>query len=456
MTDVGSPLKTDASQSTKEKLEAASVPTIQDLKIENEVFREVNAHLNGQIERSTYEIDNLRAELGAWKSRAKVLVRALDKLKQKGVNVASDEEGNCNPLLDTIFPAEEGPDDADLSAICDEICEVDGESTSLEGVDLEGLVARGKTGGWIVEPEEVILGETIGEGAFGTTYMASWRGADVAVKAVKIKGREDLVSFLREVEALAALRHPNVLPFFAACIKPPDKYWLICEFMTGGTLSKWVHGGTRRGVVEKLQMALEVAQGMQACEGCSPPIIHRDLKPSNVFIDGSGCARLGDFGLARRLLPDSQATLTSETGTYVYMSPEMIRHEVYSLKTDVWSWGVMLCEMLTQTLPYTGQFLTPIQIAVAVSHGKVKPTIPQDVHPGISMLLDLCLMMEPEQRPTFAMIASQMTVIVKEVKGEMLKGTQSESFIQRLFSKTREVRPSSRQSSHQGENNRAD
>lgn len=92
---------------------------------------------------------------------------------------------------------------------------------------------------------------------------------------------------------------------------------------------------------------LQIAQGMLALELCDPPILHRDLKPSNIFIDGCGHARVGDFGLARRLPVTNMSTLTSETGTYVYMSPEMVRHEIYDAKTDVWSWGVVLCELCT-------------------------------------------------------------------------------------------------------------
>ncbi|KAF5827899.1 kinase-like domain-containing protein, partial [Dunaliella salina] len=86
---------------------------------------------------------------------------------------------------------------------------------------------------------------------------------------------------------------------------------------------------------------------MEALESLQPPILHRDLKPSNVFIDGAGHARVADLGLSRRLLPEIQAELTGETGTYLYMAPEVMRHEVYSSKADVWSWGVLLVEALT-------------------------------------------------------------------------------------------------------------
>ena len=81
--------------------------------------------------------------------------------------------------------------------------------------------------------------------------------------------------------------------------------------------------------------------------------------------DGAGHARVADMGLARQLTPGSAATLTGETGTYFYMAPEMIRHELYDSKADVYSWGVMFVEILTQRLPYEGQYLTPVQVGAS-------------------------------------------------------------------------------------------
>lgn len=84
-------------------------------------------------------------------------------------------------------------------------------------------------------------------------------------------------------------------------------------------------GSKQQPLVERVRIALEVAQGLQALEAMQPPLLHRDIKPSNIFVDGGGHARVGDFGLSRRLLPESYADLTGETGTYLYMSPEVMR-----------------------------------------------------------------------------------------------------------------------------------
>ncbi|KAF5827897.1 hypothetical protein DUNSADRAFT_18555, partial [Dunaliella salina] len=81
---------------------------------------------------------------------------------------------------------------------------------------LGALIAQGKAAGWLISPSEVIRGRVLGEGAFGVTYEGRWRGAKVAVKCVRVSQAVEQLSFLREVEALSSVRHPNVLPFLGA------------------------------------------------------------------------------------------------------------------------------------------------------------------------------------------------------------------------------------------------
>ena len=83
---------------------------------------------------------------------------------------------------------------------------------------------------------------------------------------------------------------------------------------------------------------------------------------TQVFVVAGGHARVADMGLARWLTPESMGVLTGETGTYLYMSPEMIRHELYNSRTDVYSWGVLLVELISQRTPYEDQHLTPLQV----------------------------------------------------------------------------------------------
>lgn len=107
--------------------------------------------------------------------------------------------------------------------------------------------------------------------------------------------------------------------------------------------------------------ALEIAQAMQYLHEQKPKVIHRDLKPSNIFLDDALHVRVADFGHAR-FLDDDEMALTGETGTYVYMAPEVIRCEPYDEKCDVYSFGIILNELLTGNYPYIETQLGPAKV----------------------------------------------------------------------------------------------
>eukprot|EP00897_Mesotaenium_endlicherianum_P003320 jgi/Mesen1/3015/ME000177S02293 len=142
-----------------------------------------------------------------------------------------------------------------------------------------------------------------------------------------------LESFALEVELLARQRHPYVLRLFGACIAPPEHCWVVTELLTRGTLTEFLYGSKGRKWTRR---------------------------PSNVFVSAEHHVRVADFGFARFLTASDEA-LTGETGTYMYMAPEVIRHERYTEKCDVYSYGVMLNELLSGEPPYIDGFLTPLQ-----------------------------------------------------------------------------------------------
>lgn len=308
---------------------------------------------------------------------------------------------------------------------------VTGDEEWLKGERWDALRRTGEAAGWLVDPAEVGMGPKIGEGAFGITYKCTWRGATVAVKVVRVDSPSTAETFLREVEVMAAIRHPNLLPFYGACLLPQRRCcWLVTEYMPGGNLAMWLFGGPNRvgtvlmpsrSLVERLRAALDIARGMEALEGCHPhPVVHRDLKPSNIFMDGHGTARVADFGLARRLAPGYAADLTGETGTYLYMAPEVMRHEVYDSKADAYSWGITLMELINQRPPYDGLYLTPVQIALGVADGKLDPTemLSPTVNATVAALAAMCVDPHPEMRPAFSMIVAELEVAIEEVARE--------------------------------------
>ena len=108
----------------------------------------------------------------------------------------------------------------------------------------------------------------------GIVHRATWRGGCVAVKRVQPHSRDQGTNFVREVEALAQLRHPHVMQLYAACARPPSDFWLICELLSGGSLAVWLYGGPgarrlpARSLSDRLKMALDVARGMQVSWPC--------------------------------------------------------------------------------------------------------------------------------------------------------------------------------------------
>lgn len=177
--------------------------------------------------------------------------------------------------------------------------------------------------------------------------------------------------FAQEVETLCRQRHRFVLQLMGACLDPPDHGWMVSEYMNK-TLKEWLHGSGNRQkqrtialppFKQRLMRGLEIAQAMQYLHEQKPKVIHRDLKPSNVFLDDGDHVRVADFGHAR-FLTDEEMALTGETGTYVYMAPEVIRCEPYNEKCDVYSFGVILNELVTGNHPYIETDYGPTKVRI--------------------------------------------------------------------------------------------
>nr|QGN65301.1 protein kinase domain containing protein [Oryza punctata] len=290
--------------------------------------------------------------------------------------------------------------------------------------------------GWSVSPDEIELHEMIGQGSTAEVYRATWRGLDVAVKwmrpeffAADQRSRGEAF-FAQELDALSRQRHPHVLRLMAACLRPPASCFLVTELLTGATLAQWLHGdggGRSRErrrpssppppLVDRVSRALEIALAMRHLHEQTPAVVHRDLKPSNVLLDGDSRVRVADFGHAR-FLPDGTAALTGETGTYVYMAPEIIRCEPYTEKCDVYSFGIILNELVTGEHPYIDTGYGPSKIALEVADRKLRPKLAER---GVnsSVLNDLICGMwdaEPSKRPSFATITSAL----REIKQQLM------------------------------------
>ncbi|THF98632.1 hypothetical protein TEA_008898 [Camellia sinensis var. sinensis] len=289
--------------------------------------------------------------------------------------------------------------------------------------DLVTLINQAKTNGWYVEPHEIELHGKVAQGSTAEIYKATWRGLDVAVKCINpdfFHSNENGVSFFaQEVEMLSRQRHCFVLQLMGACLDPPNHGWVVTEFFST-TLKEWLHGlGTRRkeravplpSFEERVAKALEIAQAMQYLHEHKPKVIHRDLKPSNIFLDDTMHVRVADFGHAR-LLTDEEKALT---GTYVYMAPEVIRCEPYNEKCDVYSFGIILNELISGEHPFIETDYGPSKIAMEVAEGSLRPALPKGDDHQLKDLIDLIQLSwdeDPDIRPSFALITRSLKIIL--------------------------------------------
>ncbi|KAM3273625.1 hypothetical protein ACQJBY_043049 [Aegilops geniculata] len=269
-----------------------------------------------------------------------------------------------------------------------------------------------KGGEWEIDKRLLKMGEMIASGSCGDLFHGTYFGEDVAVKVLKAEHLNNNVwnEFTQEVYILREVHHTNVVRFIGACTKPP-KFCIITEYMSGGSLYDYVH--KQRNVVDLptlLKFACDVCRGM--CYLHQRGIIHRDLKTANLLMDKDHVVKVADFGVAR--FQDQGGIMTAETGTYRWMAPEVINHQPYDNKADVFSFAIVLWELLTSKIPY--DTMTPLQAAVGVRQG-LRPVLPEKTHPKLLDLLQRCWETIPSNRPAFPDILTELEGLLAEVQG---------------------------------------
>jgi len=274
-------------------------------------------------------------------------------------------------------------------------------------------------------------GDLIGEGGFAKVKMCRVNGEEAVCKQIQSKKLDDETIYLlkNEVTIWAQLAHENIVSFLG--MTSSDKQiWLLCEFMPDGSLfQRHERKRAARAALpserELLDSMQQIASGMDYLHSLDPPVLHRDLKSPNILVHGSRLA-IADFGLAR-YQERSDNQMTAETGSYRWMAPEVIRHEKYDAHCDVYSFAVLVWEMLTYSVPFEG--MTPVEAAFAVAkHGK-RPALPEGAPERITDVIKMCWMQDASMRPSFRKIskaiAEDTRASVQEDKGS--KGEDSPS-----------------------------
>ncbi|KAL7538067.1 hypothetical protein ACHAXR_010157 [Thalassiosira sp. AJA248-18] len=254
---------------------------------------------------------------------------------------------------------------------------------------------------WEISLYDVEFHKRIGRGSAGTTYLGKYCQQKVAVK-VAASSDMGLDGWTAELKSLKKLHHTNIIRFLGAIYNPsPLTYCLVLEYCDGGDLSVALADNTPPKFFN--DVASGVATGVYYLHKMK--FLHRDIKPSNVLLSGdpkSGnfVAKLTDFGLAVKVqnasVNDGKKELTAETGTYRYMAPEVIRHEPYNYAADVYSFGLLMWEIITREKPFEPK--SQIEAAGSVALEGKRPPFPNDTPLAVRTLIEKCWVEKPNER----------------------------------------------------------
>nr|XP_056711169.1 RAF proto-oncogene serine/threonine-protein kinase isoform X4 [Euleptes europaea] len=268
---------------------------------------------------------------------------------------------------------------------------------------------------WEIEASEVMLSTRVGSGSFGTVYKGKWHG-DVAVKILKVVDPtpEQFQAFRNEVAVLRKTRHVNILLFMGYMTK--DNLAIVTQWCEGSSLYKHLHvQETKFQMLQRIDIARQTAQGMDYLHAKN--IIHRDMKSNNIFLHEDRTVKIGDFGLATvKSRWSGSQQVEQPTGSVLWMAPEVIRMQdsnPFTFQSDVYSYGIVLYELMTGELPYS-HINNRDQIIFMVGRGYTSPDLSKlykNCPKSMKRLVADCLKKVREERPLFPQILSSIELL---------------------------------------------
>ncbi|XP_034383174.1 mitogen-activated protein kinase kinase kinase 7 isoform X1 [Cyclopterus lumpus] len=260
--------------------------------------------------------------------------------------------------------------------------------------------------------EDIEVEEVVGRGAFGVVCKAKWKGNDVAIKT--IESESERKAFIVELRQLSRVNHPNIVKLYGSCNNP---VCLVMEYAEGGSLYNVLHGAEPLPYYtasHAMSWCFQCSQGVAYLHGMKPKaLIHRDLKPPNLLLVAGGTVlKICDFGTAC----DIQTHMTNNKGSAAWMAPEVFEGSNYSEKCDVFSWGIILWEVITRRKPFDEIGGPAFRIMWAVHNG-TRPPLIKNLPKPIESLMTRCWSKDPSQRPSTEEIVKIMTHLMKYFPG---------------------------------------
>ncbi|XP_022142233.1 serine/threonine-protein kinase STY17-like [Momordica charantia] len=264
-----------------------------------------------------------------------------------------------------------------------------------------------------IDPEELDFTNSVNISK-GTFRVASWRGTEVAVKELgeDLFTDEDKVrAFRDELALLQKIRHPNVVQFLGA-VTQSCPMMIVTEYLPKGDLGALLKRKGAIKTVTVVRLALDIARGMNYLHENKPaPIIHRDLEPSNILRDDSDHLKVADFGVSKLLtVKEDRPSACSETSRR-YEAPEVFKNEKYDTKVDVFSFALILQEMIEGRPPFADTPDSEVPKLYAAGERPPFRAPLKRYENGLKELIEECWNEMPAMRPTFRQIISQLEFI---------------------------------------------
>ncbi|XP_061743043.1 mitogen-activated protein kinase kinase kinase 12-like isoform X2 [Nerophis ophidion] len=254
---------------------------------------------------------------------------------------------------------------------------------------------------WEVPFEEISDLQWVGSGAQGAVFLGKLHGQEVAVKKVRNIKETD-------IKHLRKLKHPNIITFKGICTQAPC-YCILMEYCAQGQLYEVLRAGRKITPSLLMDWAMGVAGGMNYLH--LHKIIHRDLKSPNILITYDDGVKISDFGTSKEL--SDKSTKMSFAGTVAWMAPEVIRNEPVSEKVDIWSFGVVLWEMLTGEVPYKD--VDSSAIIWGVGNNSLQLPVPDSCPDSFKLLLRQSWNCKPRNRPSFRQILLHLDIASADI-----------------------------------------
>ncbi|XP_061391237.1 tyrosine-protein kinase Src42A isoform X1 [Musca vetustissima] len=284
----------------------------------------------------------------------------------------------------------------DSDGLCVNLCK---PCVQIEKPVTEGLSHRTRDQ-WEIDRTSLKFVRKLGSGQFGEVWEGLWNNTtSVAIKTLK-SGTMDPKDFLAEAQIMKKLRHNKLIQLYAVCTVEEPIY-IITELMKHGSLLEYLQAIAGKGRSLKMpvliDMAAQIAAGMAYLE--SQNYIHRDLAARNVLVGDNNIVKIADFGLARLIKEDEYEARVGARFPIKWTAPEAANYSKFSIKSDVWSFGILLTELVTYgRIPYPG--MTNAEVLTQVEHGYRMPQPPNCDQRLYEIMLE-CWHKDPMRRPTF-------------------------------------------------------